>query len=75
MSEGYFESQFCVLELAVAAAAGCKLVFVRDYLFVDKPDLSEGSKFHSLLSLVCDLNKDALGAVEGLYQKIKGTMD
>eukprot|EP00854_Cymbomonas_tetramitiformis_P018396 gene18396-21942_t len=46
LSDGYFDSQYCVLELAVAAAHELDLVLVRDYRScVAPPELGDDSRF------------------------------
>ena len=71
MSEGYFESQYCVLELAVAVASHANLVFVRDYQLSSPPDMSVHSKFHQVVQVVCDTHATHVGAFEEVYGQIK----
>ncbi|KAK3276066.1 hypothetical protein CYMTET_15839 [Cymbomonas tetramitiformis] len=52
ISEGYFDSQYCILELVVAITQKLKLMFVRDYSCGTLPHMASGSDFAGTLAKV-----------------------
>ncbi|KAK3284858.1 hypothetical protein CYMTET_7513, partial [Cymbomonas tetramitiformis] len=52
ISEGYFDSQYCILELVVAMTQKLKLMFVRDYSCGTLPHMASGSSFAGTLAKV-----------------------
>ncbi|KAK3274961.1 hypothetical protein CYMTET_16889 [Cymbomonas tetramitiformis] len=58
ISEGYFESQYCVLELIVAVRHNLKLVFIRDYMCCQEPELGDVSNFYVTLQQVWNAHRE-----------------